>query len=807
MSINTATNKNTYTGDNTTTVFSYTFPISDDDQLEVALVTISTGARTVLTKTTHYSVDGVGELTGGNVTMVTAPTTAQKLIVKGTEPLTQETTYTRNDPFPAETHEAALDHLLRAIKYLQEQIDRCVKVPDNLEVTSTTLGATETAPYVIPRINSAGTTLEGVTFETLARIQDVTSISGDVSLSNDSIIIYDASANATRKVTLQDALDVAVGGVSEGDKGDITVTAGGDTWTIDDDAVTYAKIQNVSATDKLLGRSSIGAGNVEEIACTAAGRALLDDANAAAQRTTLGLGTLATQNGTVSGTNTGDQTSIAGITGTKAEFDTACTDGNFLYSGDVTQYTDELAQDAVGGILTDTSTIDFTYNDGANTISAAVIANTSTQKIEVTKNSGAVVGTRKQLNFIEGTNVTLTIADDVGNDQVDVTIASSGGGGGLSDGDYGDITVSGSSTVLTIDNDAVTYAKMQNVSATDKLLGRSTAGSGDVEEITCTAAGRALLDDTDASAQRTTLGLAINTDVQGYDAGLAALAAFNTNGLVVQTANNTFAGRTLTGTSAEITITNGDGVSGNPTASLPDIINLSNKTILQIPASNTPTMDLAYPGSVVIDKNGVSAALTAATMSYNNGTTIYYNVAIASADLPSTDGHVCVYDGTNKKFKFAAASGTSTIVGITGTKAEFDTACTDGNFLYTGDVTQYTDEMAQDAVGAMVDSTLTYTDGTPLLSRAALTGDVTAASGSNATTIANDAVTYAKMQNVSDTDKLLGRSTAGAGDVEEITCTATARSILDDTSIEAVQQTLRVNFGLDYFMTSKAFTI
>ena len=81
-------------------------------------------------------------------------------------------------------------------------------------------------------------------------------------------------------------------------------------------AVTYAKIQDVSATDKLLGRSTAGAGVVEEIPLTAAGRALLDDADAAAQRTTLGLGTLATQtgtfsgthSGTTSGTNTGDQT-------------------------------------------------------------------------------------------------------------------------------------------------------------------------------------------------------------------------------------------------------------------------------------------------------------------------------------------------------------------------------------------------------------------------------------------------------------------------------------------------------------------
>lgn len=67
------------------------------------------------------------------------------------------------------------------------------------------------------------------------------------------------------------------------------------TASIANDAITYAKIQNVSATDRLLGRSSAGAGDIEEITCTAAGRALLDDADAAAQRTTLGLGTIATQ--------------------------------------------------------------------------------------------------------------------------------------------------------------------------------------------------------------------------------------------------------------------------------------------------------------------------------------------------------------------------------------------------------------------------------------------------------------------------------------------------------------------------------
>jgi hypothetical protein len=93
-------------------------------------------------------------------------------------------------------------------------------------------------------------------------------------------------------------------------------------------AVTYDRIQNVSATDRLLGRSSAGAGPVEEVPLTAAGRALIAGVDAAAQRSTLGLGTLATASGTwtdgstfagtSSGTNTGDQTiTLTGeVTGT-----------------------------------------------------------------------------------------------------------------------------------------------------------------------------------------------------------------------------------------------------------------------------------------------------------------------------------------------------------------------------------------------------------------------------------------------------------------------------------------------------------
>ncbi len=78
-------------------------------------------------------------------------------------------------------------------------------------------------------------------------------------------------------------------------EGDVTAAAGSQATSIAEKAVTYAKIQDASA-DVILGRQSVGAGVLEEITCTTAGRALLDDADAAAQRATLGLGTMATQN-------------------------------------------------------------------------------------------------------------------------------------------------------------------------------------------------------------------------------------------------------------------------------------------------------------------------------------------------------------------------------------------------------------------------------------------------------------------------------------------------------------------------------
>lgn len=85
-------------------------------------------------------------------------------------------------------------------------------------------------------------------------------------------------------------------------------------------------------------------------------------------------------------------------------------------------------------------------------------------------------------------------------------------------------TIEVSSDALRVKDAGITYAKIQNVSATDKILGRATAGAGVVEEITFTTFARQLADDASFSAMRTTLGLAVGSDVQAYNANLATIA-------------------------------------------------------------------------------------------------------------------------------------------------------------------------------------------------------------------------------------------------------------------------------------------
>ncbi len=113
------------------------------------------------------------------------------------------------------------------------------------------------------------------------------------------------------------------------------------------------------------------------------------------------------------------------------------------------------------------------------------------------------------------------------------------------------------------------------------------------------------------------------------DAGLDALAAFNTNGFLVQTSEDNFAGRTLTGTANEISISNPAGTAGNPVFSLPAALTFTGKTITGGNYDNVESLSFgsAVAASVTdlsrhieLYSPGYGFSITASQLNYNVNT-------------------------------------------------------------------------------------------------------------------------------------------------------------------------------------------
>lgn len=205
-------------------------------------------------------------------------------------------------------------------------------------------------------------------------------------------------------------------------------------------------------------------------------------------------------------------------------------------SGTVTSVSVVTANGVSGSVANPTTTPAITLSLGAITPTSVAASGAISAGATVTGSNLSGVNTGDQVIILGGDRLLAENGDFVITESSDYILET------------GDVTGSGTGRITTtITPQAVTYDKMQFVSATDRILGRQSAGAGQIEEITCTEAGRAILDDTSAANQRTTLGA-------------AASGAITASGLTVS-ASNRLLGRVANSAGAVDEITLGAGIS------------------------------------------------------------------------------------------------------------------------------------------------------------------------------------------------------------------------------------------------------
>lgn len=138
MSLSSSTSYVRYTGNGATSVYSYTFRIDSDADIRVIKITNATPAAvTVLTLTTDYTVSGVGNASGGNVTLGAGSlTSGYKLLLRRKLQLIQETDISNEGTYYASEHEDVFDNLTFIDQQQQYSIDRAVQLPESVDTAA-----------------------------------------------------------------------------------------------------------------------------------------------------------------------------------------------------------------------------------------------------------------------------------------------------------------------------------------------------------------------------------------------------------------------------------------------------------------------------------------------------------------------------------------------------------------------------------------------------------------------------------------------------------------------------------------------